>query len=108
MSLNTQIKNAVSPVVSICEPDSYTGESTEYCTFNYFLNPDDFGDNAPGVLQAMIQLHYYCPPKANPLLTLQNLRNAIAAAGFTYPTTENATDLEQGHYVLEFYGLDEV
>ena len=62
-TINERIIEAVTPVVAVCVPDPLVadvGEApAEYCTFTYSEIPDDFGDNAPGAMRYLVQVHYY-------------------------------------------------
>lgn len=107
MSINARIKEAVEPIVAECVPDSYDGESAEYCTFNGNAIPVGFGDNKPRARLWLMQLHYFCAKGHNSLATRLSLCRALHAAGFTYPSEENASDENGQHYVLEFHGLGE-
>lgn len=116
MTINERIIQAVTPVVPVCVPDRYDpnqGEaSATYCTFNYTEIPDSFGDDAPEDIRYLIQLHFHAPLDAasgasnNTMAVRKALRQAVFAAGFTYPTVQNASDDSGQHYVLEFEGLD--
>ena len=107
MSINARIKSAVEPIVPVCVPDTYTGEAEIYCTFNGNATPVGFGDNRPRARLWSMQLHYFCPAGHNSLATRLELCRAMNAAGFTYPTEENASDEDGQHYALEFQGLGE-
>lgn len=102
MTVNETIIAAVTPVVSVCVPDIYTGESEEYCTFNYPEVPECFGDDRPTIYRCPVQLHYYCPKGWNSLPKRRALRRAILDADFTAPEVENASDEDGQHFVFEF------
>lgn len=116
MSINERIIAAVTPIVPTCVPGVYVPgvgqENAVYCTFNYSENPDSFGDDAPEAMRYLCQLHFYAPQRSadgmsnNTLATRKALRRAIFAAGFTYPSAEDASDEEYQHYVLEFQDVD--
>jgi hypothetical protein len=107
VSLNTIIRAAITPIVPECVPDQYTGAATEYCTFNYTELPDAFGDEMPGAIRYLVQLHYFCPyigkngSYFNPYTKKKQLKNALLNAGFTYPSVTNASDADGQHYALE-------
>ena len=108
MSINEQIKAAVKPIVPVCVPDFYTGEETEYCTFDYTEIPEEFGDDMPELIRYAIQLHYFCPLDYNSIETRQKLRRAILAADFTAPEITPAGEENSQHFVFEFEALGEV
>ena len=101
MSINSIIRTAVLPIVPICEPHLYDGTATEYCTFNYTRYPDDFADDSPRAIGHSVQLHYCLPLNQNPNTKLNQLADALFAAGFVYPNIVDATDDVGQHYVLE-------
>lgn len=101
-SVYARLVAAVTPVVPVCEPAIYGGDAEAYCTYNATEMPEGFGDDAPHALRYLLQLHYFCPLAGNPLPTVRQLRQAVFDAGFTYPTMEDASDLDGRHYVLEF------
>lgn len=112
MSINATIKAAVEPIVPICVPDLYSGTATEYCTFNYTELPDSFGDETPGAIRYLVQLHYFCPyigkngSYFNPYTKKKQLKNALLNAGFTYPSVTNASDADGQHIVFETEYVD--
>ena len=93
------------PTVPVCEPAVYRGDQECYCTYNATEVPAGFGDDAPHAVRYLIQLHYFCPLLGNLLPTVRQLQAALLAAGFTYPSMEDASDLDGRHYVLEFEGV---
>src|SRR5574344_792910 len=101
MSISGTIRSAVSPIVPECVPDQYGGTATAYCTFNYSELPDSFGDESPGAIRYLVQLHYFLPTGANPYAKKKQLKNALLNAGFTYPSVANASDSDGQHYALE-------
>lgn len=115
-TINQRIIAAVTPVVLTCVPDIYqpnTGEEVStYCTFNYSELPDDFGDDAPGAMRYLVQVHLYAPWKTgdgesnDTMATRKALRRALFAAGFTYPSVENSSDESYQHFVFEFEDFD--
>ena len=110
-TINQRIIEAVLPVVSVCVPDVYDPDPTEtpadkYCIFNYTEMPDDFGDDAPGAMRYLCQLHYYAPLGVNTISTRKELRRALHGAGFTYPSVDNATDGDAQHFIFEFEDCD--
>ena len=120
MSLNSTIRSAIMPLVSLCVPDLYTPRkapaASEYCTFQYSELPACFGDDAPASIRYLGQLHWYLPWKdkkgaaINPLPKKKKIRQALFHAGCTFPDVTNASDEVSQHYVFEFEyieGVDE-
>lgn len=107
MSINSRIVDAVTPIVPVCVPAGYDGAAEIYTTFNINSIPMGFGDGKPRCLRCMVQLHAFFPEGYSSLKTRRSLARAILAAGFTYPTEEDASDDVGQHYVLEFEGIGE-
>ena len=106
MTLEAMLREAVLPIVPICEPELYEGEAEEYCTFNATEIPEGFGDNGPRAIRYLFQLHWFLPRGKRPMKTKRELCRAVLEAGFTYPSVENASDQDSQHFVLEFEGID--
>lgn len=101
MSINEVLRNTILPIVPICEPVSYDGADTEYCTFVIDDEPDIFAEGLPSAIIHQVILNWYLPAGINPLAKKKALCRALASAGFTYPTVTNASDGGGQHFVLE-------
>lgn len=109
MNIDERIREAVLPIVPICEPDFYEGGEQTYCTFNMTQLPTAHADDRPRAVRYLIQLHLFAPggPKRPSMRqTRWELCRAVLAAGFTYPSVTNASERQFQHYVLEFEGID--
>ena len=115
-TINERIINAVSPVVPVCVPDELKStvreNYREFCTFDYTEIPESFGDETPEAMRYLVRVHFYALHDAtsgqahNTLATRKALRTALAAAGFTYPGVENASDETGQHFVFECEDFD--
>lgn len=101
MSLDSELRAAVLPIVPICKPNQYDGNALEYCVFSYTEMPACFGDNAPGAIRYLIQLHWFLPTGVRVAAKKQQLRRALASIDCTYPSVENVSDGDGQHYVFE-------
>ena len=99
-TMAAKVRAAVLPIVPICDPGAYRGRAQEYCVYSMFRRPADFGDDRPGAMIYEISVHYFLPISLNPERRLSALQSALGALG-TWPTVEDASDLEGQHYVLE-------
>lgn len=106
MSINEVIRNAVLPIIPICEPDAYDGDAAEYCTFHYSEHASLFAEGSPDIIMYSVMLHWFLPKGINPMKKKTELRRALIKAGFTYPSTINASDKDAQHYVFEFQYAD--
>ena len=107
MSINSEIINALSSLsLPVC-PDVYNGTADEYITFNYFSQGDDFADDAPQHEMYFAQIHYICPISKNSLSIRDQIKKALFAVGFTWPTVTNAMstaytrEVDEQHWVFE-------
>ena len=101
MSLNSLLKSTFSPIAP-AQADVYTGKETTYIVFNYNSLPTDFADDEPQHERYLVQAHLYAARSANTLTKRREMKTAIAAAGFTWPEYENASDKDGQHHVFEF------
>ena len=108
MDVTERLREAVLPVVPVCVPDVYDGEEEIYCTFSIDHSPEAEGNNYPTQMLHRVQLHLLCPPASryDPRDLRRRLCRAVAAAGFTYPSVTNASDLDEGHLVFECEDVD--
>lgn len=106
MTVNEVLRDAVQSIVPICDPDNYSGDSAEYCTFDYTEVPDSFGDDMPQAIRYLVSLHWHLPTGVNPIAKKRQIRKALLAAGFSAPTVTNASDADGKHYVFECEYLD--
>lgn len=100
MTINQRIINALTGICSVIVPQVYTGEAPEYIVFNYSEYPLAFADDEPQSIGYSVQVHLFMPLKANPNTKKTAIKNALYAAGFTYPSIQDVTD-EGQHYVVE-------
>lgn len=102
MSINELIRSAILPIVPICEPGFYGGDATEYCYFFYSSEPAMFSDGRPFAIRHYVYLHYFAPLQKNTLAIRDALQKAIVAAGFCWPSCDDASDSISQHYVISF------
>lgn len=107
MPIDDAITNAVKKIIPICVPEQYAGDASEYCTYNYTELPESFGDNVPECIRYQVQVHWLFPWRPNisadsAIRTKkQNLRAALAEAGFTWATITPSGDGEWEHFIFE-------
>lgn len=93
MTVNEKIVQALSPFGLPITADFFGGGENEYFTFNYASDrPEDFGDGKPLCVVTSVQIHYFLPIKKDYLSIKKQIRNAIFAAGFTYPEVTHLTE----------------
>lgn len=101
MTVNQALREAILPIVPVCEPDGYSGNATEYCTFTYDDQPDVFADGTPDVIVHAVILNWYLPHGADPLEKKRQICKSLLAAGFTYPYVTNLSDTVSQRYLFE-------
>lgn len=106
MSINEVLRNAILPLVPVCEPVEYDGEEAQYCTFLYDDEPSIFADGKPDAMVHLVILNWYLPVGANPIKKKRQICRALFAAGFTYPRITNASDSGGQHFVFECEYVD--
>ena len=106
MELGEIIRAAIVPIVSICDPAIYTGDAAEYTTYSFTELPDNYGDDAPGAMRYLVQVHWFLPAGINPEGKKRRIKQALFAAGMTYPEVENASELDVQHFIFECEATD--
>jgi hypothetical protein len=93
---------------------SYDGTATTYFVMNMDGIPDNFADDAPQHDRWLVQLHLFAPFTLNTTTIRRQIRNALHAAGYTYPSqvdaSENAraADGTEQHIVFEFEATEAI
>ena len=104
MRANRAIINALKPFGYPCKPDCYNGDAKKYFTFNPAdERGEDFGDNEPGCILVNMQIHFFLPLGENHITEKKKIREALFAAGFTYPVVTELIETENNvrHIVYE-------
>ena len=106
MTVNKILMKALEPIASVQAStyESYDAEGRTdevYITFNYSTNPDNFGDNEPDHEVYSVQVHLFCPASTDSLLIRRDIKNALRDAGFTFPSSVDATDADGQHHIFE-------
>lgn len=102
MTVNQILIDALSPLGIPVTPDFNGGGAKEYITFNCV---DDsgavFGDDAPILDVALMQIHYFLPLNKDYLGTRKKIRRRLFEAGFTFPEVEELTEETKRHIIFE-------
>ena len=72
-----------------------------YYTFQCNSIGADFGDDAPGCERWLVSVHLFAPLCEDCVGRARATRQALFAAGFTWPRMVDATDQDGQHYVFE-------
>lgn len=87
---------------------SYDGTATTYFVLNMNAIPTNFADDAPQHDRWLVQLHFFAPFTLNTTTIRRRIRDALFAAGYSYPSlvdaseTTRASDGTEQHVVFEF------
>lgn len=103
MTVNEKIVQALSSFEIPITADFFGGGKKEYFTFNYASDrAENFGDDKPLNAVASMQIHYFLPVEKDYLSIKKQIRNALFAAGFTYPVVTHLTeDKKIRHLIFE-------
>ena len=101
MSVETRLREALTPIEEIVKPNLYDGPATEYIVFNYDERGTLFAENRPRAIAYRVMVHLYLPNGGTPLTKKRRICEALHAAGATWPEITNASDESGQHYVFE-------
>lgn len=101
MSVDAQIKHALSEFGDPVENAVYIGEAERYYVFDYSTIGTDFADDEPGHERYLVHVHLFAPLEENVTRRVKQTKKALLNAGFTWPETVNASDDEGRHIVFE-------
>lgn len=103
-TINQRIRAAVTPVIGICEPHFYGGESDSYCVFEVTEEPLGFADNEVVAWKARVTLLLALPMERNSIELRKRLCAALIGADFTAPAVTDVNDGTQQIWQLDFEG----
>lgn len=72
-----------------------------YYTFIVQSFGDAYGDDEPGCERWLAQVHLFAPLSDNCIRRAAQTKQALFAAGFTWPSMVDASDQDGQHYVFE-------
>lgn len=101
MSIDAKIKTALGGICGEPYSQVYMGDEEEYIVFNHSEYPLVAANNVTRIVGYSIQVHLFMPLNANPNTKKAGIRNAIIAAGFSYPTVLDMSDGDGRHFVFE-------
>ena len=102
MEMDRIIRQAILPVVPICDPNTYEGEEQTYCVFDYSIIPWTYADGVPISFNYSTQVHLYLPIGKNPSSLIAGIMHALPASGLPVPEVTNASNDASQHYVFDF------
>lgn len=72
-----------------------------YYTFSIERHGDDYADDEPGAERCQVTVHLFAPLAGSLNRQVKDTKKALQKAGFTWPSSVDATDKEGQHYVFE-------
>ena len=100
-SIEKRLTDALAPLGWDIANAVYKGSSDRYLILRHSDHPISHGDDRPGALRILVYVDIFCPLDFNPLQAVSAVKRALFAAGCTYPTTEDASDDDCRHIVVE-------
>lgn len=100
-SIEKRLTDALAPIGWPIYNAVYKGKAKSYLVIRHSDYPAAPGDDRPGALRILVYVDIYCPLSGNPTATVNAVRRALYNAGMTYPTTEDASDADTRHIVVE-------
>lgn len=79
-----------------------------YFAFSVSRYGDDFGDDGPGCERCLVSVHYFAPLAENLTERVRRVKKALLAAGFTWPSSVDASDQDGQHIVFDCEAPEEV
>lgn len=87
----------------------YDGPEDEYIVFNYNTVPEGVGDDLPLAERYLIQVHLFAPYGKDPGPGVAKIKRALKSLDdASFPRTQNASDKDGIHWVVEAELLMEV
>lgn len=106
MSIQSELREALLPIVPEIEPDVYAGNAEEYMTISITEIPVFFGDGEPRGIRCLITVRWYFPFGMSPTDKKRRIRRAMVEAGTTYPTVTPLDDGVGRCFAFEAEALD--
>ena len=110
MTINAKLKTLLDTFGYPVEHMTLDRSATTYFTFNEADNRGAaYADDAPGVVLVSVQVQFFCPSSFNYKTLVKSVRDALFAAGFTFPTITELyeSDTKLNHIVFEFETTEE-
>ena len=86
MTVNQALREAILPLVPVCEPDDYSGDAPEYCMFTYDDQPTFFADGVPFLVEKSIELNWYLPNGVDPINKKSRFAMPLSPQVFLFPS----------------------
>lgn len=101
MTVDERVRNALIGFGDPVENEIYQGKAERYYTFNYMSFGADFADDAPQHERYLVQVHFFAPLGENISARKKATKQALFAAGSTWPEVQSLTNENARHVVFE-------
>jgi len=101
MSVESRIISAIAFTGYPCESGKYTGTATTYFVMMVDFQPANFSNDTPGHQRCSITLHLVAPMTFDHTTVRKSIKDALFAAGFSYPTEIDASGARESDGVSE-------
>ena len=112
MNIEARVKAVLDTLGDPAEKSVLDAASKEHPTRYYTFVCDSFGDawgdDEPGCERCPVSVHLFAPLNENCIQQVKTTKQALFAAGFTWPRVVDATNQDGQHYVFECEGIQEV
>lgn len=93
-----ELKNVLAPIGLPVSHVSYNGKEDSYIVFNFSTIPEFHADDMPQYERYLIQIHLFMPLKRSGTQIEKQVKQALAKAGYTWPTRTDASDDRRSSY----------
>lgn len=113
MSVASQVKAALSPLgdpvwSGTKESETDTTDTGRYYTFTIITLGAGFADNEPQAERSLVTVNFFCPLTFKFEPRREATKKALFNAGFTWPSTTDASDDDGRHIVFECEAIEGV
>ena len=84
------------------ETDEYGGGAERYFVVMIDTSPTNFADNSPRHERCSIMVHFIAPRSDDISTMIGEIKSALFAAGFTWPSVVQAGDSQRWREIFEF------
>jgi len=102
-TVSSKLQNALKDIAPI-RAGTYIPDDNEtevYIVTNYFSRPIEHMDDEPVFEEYSVQVHLFCPSGMNSITMRKRIKKKLYQAGFTWPTSQDASDADGQHIVFE-------
>ena len=99
--LEAALENIAPVLPAGYEPDEGTNITDTYIVMRYDSIPADFGDDEPAHEIFSLSVRLFCPSGTDSSAMRREIKEALVAAGFSWPAYTDASDKNGQHHIFE-------